>query len=213
MIRKNLITVAVVLAVFFGGSHFALASVMTFNGTGLHSTVTIHADGVLADGKNVSAGQYLISYEDTDYTSYCVDIDHYASSGEVTELPIDALNNGDMVAFLFETYSQDVQGNLDAAALGVAIWEVVYETSDNFDVTDGYFSITGNSDVAEAANDLLSTLPDNYETQWDMIVLHSQCIQDMIIPTSPIPEPATLTVLTLGALGLIIRRRRRSKRG
>ena len=208
MIRKNLMTV-VVLVTLVMGCHVASASVMTYNGLGLYSKVTLHAAGSPANGRRVSAGQYLISYEGADYASYCVDIYHYAGSSEVTELPIDSLNNGDLVAFLFETYSEDVEDNIDAAALGVAIWEVIFETSDNFDVTDGYLSITGNSAVAQAANDLLSTLPDSYQTQWDMLVLHSDCKQDMIIPGSPIPEPATLMVISLGAVGLIIRRRRR----
>ena len=212
MIRKSMMTVAVVVILVMG-CHVASASIMTYKGIGLHSNVTLHAAGSPADGRRVSAGQYLISYEGTDYASYCVDIYHYLGSGEVTELPIDSLNNGDLVAFLFETYSEDVQDNIDAAALGVAIWEVIFETSDNFDVTDGYLSITGNDAVAQAANDLLSTLPDSYQTQWDMLVLHSDCKQDMIIPGSPIPEPATLMILNLGAMGLIIRQRRRKKVG
>ncbi len=208
MKHKALVVTVAVLALSVVPSA-ALADIMTYRGVGLNEHVKIHADGLLADELTVRAGQYLVTYKDVDYDAYCVDIDHYAGSGEVEEWEISQLNNGYLVAYLFENHSDDVVTDLDAAALGVAIWEVIYEeTGNEFNVDNGYFSITNNDDVAAAANELLAALPDTHTPQWDLTVLHSECKQDMLIGANPIPEPATLVLLGLGGIGVLIRRRR-----
>ena len=205
MIYKSLTVCVAVLALCLAGS-VASADMMTFDGTGLHETVKVHAHGTLADGKRIDVGQLLVTYQDIDYEAYCVDINHYVASCWMTERGVDSLNNGDMVAFLFETYSADVTTGLEAAALGVSIWEVINETASTFDITDGYFSISHNADVTTAANNLLASLPGSYASQWDLTVLHNRCKQDMLIGV--VPEPATLTLIGLGGLGLLLRRRR-----
>ena len=203
---KTLLAIASLLT----AASAACADVMTFDGVGLASNVTLHADGMLGDGLNVRAGEYLYTYQDVHYRSFCVDIDHYAGTSEVVERDIDWLPNGALVAFLYETYAGTLQNGTEAAALGVAIWEMVYEDEEpTFDVTSGYFSITGNEAVAAAANGLLATLPDSYSPETILKILDSPDKQDMVIGTGvEVPEPATLSLVSLAALPLLRRKRK-----
>lgn len=181
---------------------------MTFQGYGLYQIVRLHAAGTLFDGENVNVGQCIISYKSNEYTAYSVDIDHKVGSGEVTELDINTLKNGDMAAFLFEIYASGVDTEAEAAALGVAIWEVTNETESTFDVTDGFFKISDNPVVTEAANALLDSLPKTYQSQDHLTVLHSDYVQDMMISSErSVPEPAALSLLFLGGLGMLFCRR------
>ena len=179
----------------------AFADVMTYDGLGLVSKVKLHAPGLLGDRLTVWAGEYDFTYQNTPYHAYCVDIDHFASTTEVTEKPIDFLRNGEQVAYLYETNMLSVRTSTDAAALGVAIWEVLYEDQEpTFDAGSGYFYITGNDAVLQAANALLASVPDSYEPTTNLMVLHSRCKQDMLIGSlGEIPEPATALLLLVGA--------------
>jgi len=207
--RDNLVYLAVmvVAVAVLACASGAWADVIVYKGVGLNSEVKLHASGLLGDGLTVPAGQCRIEYQDRDYLSYCVDLDHYAGSGEVTEIPVGTLNRGNWVAFLFDTYSGTVDSGLEAAALGTAIWEVLYETDTDLDVTDGYFNITQNDAVAAAANDLLVNLPSDYTPAGGDVVLHSESRQDLLIGGfEPIPEPTTLALIALASVVLLRRR-------
>ncbi len=187
-----------------------LGSYMTYNGVGLTSHVRIDADGLLADGLSVPAGQLRIGYEGMDYLAYCVDLDHYAGSADVTEMSLDSIHNGDRVAYLFDSYADGVNSGLDAAALSVAIWEVIYETDGTFDTGSGYFSISENQDALDEANVLLgslSSMPAEYTAVPGRTILHGEQVQDVLIP-----EPATIALLGLGATGMLWRERTRTRR-
>jgi hypothetical protein len=119
------------------------------------------------------------------------------------------LQNGWMMAYLFDTYSQEVDSKTDAAALQVALWEVLAETDEQFDVGAGYFSISGNNTVTNAANALLADLPASYWPETQPTVLTSPSHQDILIGQyGNVPEPASLATLGAAGVGLLIRRRR-----
>ena len=210
MKRTYLIAALVALAALLSAS-VARADFMTFLGKGRTSVVRIHAPGLVSDGRRVYAGEYRVRFRDVDYPAYCVDIDAWAGSSEVTIQGPDTLRNGDKVAYLFETYAPQVSSGVEAAGLGVAIWEVLYETPGNaFDPLHGYFRISDNPAVASVALALLANLPDSYSPHPYTAVLVSPCKQDMLIFGGPgIPEPAALSLIALGAVGVVVRRRRR----
>lgn len=186
-----------------------LGSYMTYNGMGLNSQVRIHADGTLADGLKIGAGQLRVNYENWDYLAYCVDLDHYAKSADVIELDMSSINNGDLVAYLYDTCAAGVNSGVKAAALGVAMWEVVYETDVTFDAGTGYFTISENQDVLDEANDLLASLgsiPSSYTPSNGLMVLHGDKVQDVVTP-----EPSTLGLLGVGIVGFITKRRIRKR--
>lgn len=190
----------------------APADMMTFDGVALSRNVQIHCPGLLSDGVTVRAGKYNVTYQQTPFEVFCVDANHWAGDTEVTEVGIDSLRNGDLVACLYETHASAADTHTRAAALSVAIWEVLYENEDDFNAGSGHFHVTGNGDVVLAANDMLAGLPDFYQPTMNLVILHSEEKQDMIIGTlGEVPEPATLTILALGGLLTLFRQRRRAR--
>lgn len=186
-----------------------LGSYMTYNGLGLSSQVQVHASGLLADNLMVPAGQLKVNYENEDYLAYCVDLNDYAASTDVTEKDMSFINNGDMVAWLFETYADGVTTGTQAAALSVAIWEVIYETDPIFNAGTGFFWISENQAVRDGANALLATLgsmPSSYTPSNGMMVLHGEEVQDVVVP-----EPTSLGLLCVGGACFLRKRRRRDK--
>jgi hypothetical protein len=190
----------------------ASADMMTFTGTVLTESVKFHCNGLLADGLTVHAGLYGIEYQGREFGAFCVDADQYAGTSGVTEQDVDVLHNGSLVAYLYETFIGSATTARQAAALGVALWEVLYENDgDAFNASSGKFYITNNSDVAAAANVMLTGMPANYRSVMDLTVLHSDSKQDMLIGgLTAVPEPTTVALLLLGApLMLRASRRRR----
>ena len=191
----------------------AKASWMTPTGMGPNEVVTTHIAGLLADGLQVYDGPEMLTYNGQVYAGYCVDLNHYAGATEVTEVSPLTLTNGLKVSYLLETYGGSATTNLSAAALQTAIWEVISEPAGGpFDATSGTFSISGNAEVAAAANALLATIPALYTPLGCPTVLHSDTAQSFVIDLPghiPVPEPATMGLLTVGGMFLSRAGRRR----
>ena len=192
----------------------ASADVMTYTGLGLHDTVQIHATGHEADGQTVYAGQYVFTYKGTNYAAWCVDIDQYSGTTQVTEANYTVLRNSSAAAYLYETYANSVTTSTEAAALAASIWEVITEPQGgSFNIYSGSFYITDNAAAAGRAATMLASIPAGYTPQGTLVVLHSPDKQDMLIGYEyggPVPEPATISLL-LGGLVLSVARSRRRR--
>ena len=138
----------------------AAADVMTSNGTGMGDTIHYRMDG--SYWKNSFGGQLFITYQNTDYTTYCVELTQPLGTGQVTEVPAeDVLNNSGAIHMLYEMYNDQVSSNVEAAALQVAIWELLYEDGTDFDAASGDFRAwTVDYDIITTANSLLALVPD-----------------------------------------------------
>ncbi len=185
------------------------AEVMDFKGTGAGSSVRVQAPGMKTW---TFAGQLQVEWQDETYNGYCVDL--YQSAGDMTAepMPVTELANGDMVAWLFDTYGTTATTGDEAAAVQVAMWELVTENSPHYNVGTGSFKVSGNSSVSDLADSYLDGLPDSYTPSPTMTVLASAFKQDILIGHvgSPVPEPGALATLAAGA-GLVVFRRRRRR--
>lgn len=193
MKRTNVVlTVAVVAVLLLSVS--AQATWMTYNGTALKRAVTIHHPD-LSSGKRVYAGQLKIDYNGTSYVTYCVEVLQDIKSYEGSDDAITGLNNGEIVSWLYESYAPSVATDDEAAALQVAIWEVVNELNNPFNVQSGDFYLTNTrTEVITMANQILADieLPTDFDPTKSLVTNASY--QDVIIP-----EPATMLTLGLGS--------------
>jgi hypothetical protein len=217
MARTKLSIALTILPLLLAASA-APADIMTYVGLDQVSVVNFHGSGLLADGLSVYAGTYHVSYEGVQYDAFCVDADHFDGSGPVSERSVTTLHNGQKIAYIYETYVPQIHNAVDAAAVGVAIWELLYETQDStYSAGSGRFYITGNDAVRNAANAVLQNLPETYQPTSTLTVLDSANCQDMLITShsvsalsQDVPEPATMALI-LVAVPFVIRRYRRTR--
>jgi len=96
-----------------------------------------------------------------------------------------------------------------AEAFGVALWEIIYETSSTWNVTSGPGFRAAGIEQAATANFWLSQL--NGNTAYfanNLFATSSPCGQDYLVQIPPIiPEPMTVIMLGLGAISVVRRRK------
>lgn len=213
------------------GTRSASAETIDFRGSGHSAAVSItvmNGASTLFSG-SVMAGELNWSWLDgtppgftTDFYSYCIDATQYLRDPQyVTVRTMDAFANGSAnagakVSWLFNTYASTIRDsgtNTQAAALQIAIWEALYDTSQN--LGDGSFRIGTTGAIRTQAETYLTALySNNYlgstATWLDVDGGNSNPIyrgQDQI--THGVPEPSTL--LLMGVAGLALARRRRDQ--
>jgi PEP-CTERM motif-containing protein/fibronectin-binding protein len=220
----SLVLMGVLLA-----SQPAAAEVIDFRGSGRAAAVGItvsNGSSTLFSG-NVMAGELNWSWLGatpegfaTDFYSYCVDATQYLRDPQyVAVRTTDAFtagsaNAGAKVSWLFNSFANTIHTsgtNIQAAALQLAIWEALYDTSQN--LSGGAFRATATGAILTQAQTYLTAL---YSSSY----LGSQATfldvdgsnpnparrgQDQI--TYRVPEPSTLMMMGLASLALLRRRR------
>ena len=163
------------------------------------------------------------------FYSYCVDVQHNLTDPETvvarssTGFTNGVVGGGEKAAWLFDNYAGAIrsaigmtaaQANTNAAALQVAIWEAMYDTSNS--LTGGSFRLAGaslGSAVQTQANAYLRALYSGaggaYQTSVATIldVVSPNSGQDQIV--SRVAEPSTLMMMGV-ALLVFVRRARRT---
>lgn len=199
--RIHQLSLAVIACSFSAST--ANATLIDYNGMGFKSSINYKLDG---DPKSVKAGQLLIDFDGKDEIAYCVDLRHtIKSEWQATFVNVDFINGGKAAAFLFDTFAAAVDSNLKAAALQVAIWEVVEDYS-SINLGSGNFKLTTTGSIATLAQSYLSVIPanlSNYNTDAYIIKSGSNPRSQHLI----VPEPGTLIAILAG-LPLVFRRRR-----
>lgn len=206
-------------------SREASAETMTLSGLNLSQRVTVGGTNTSNIHGSIYAGELRWEWVGVPpqdfgkvFYSYCVDLaNNVRSPQSVTIEDSNGFTNGvafggEKAAWLFSEYAAGIHDSRDAvgsAALQLAIWEAMYDTTN--DLTTGGFNAVGtNATITNRAGQYLTSL---YSSTWNAvaIILNADLTtgrgQDQITQVS---EPSTLLFLGLAFFGVATLARRRS---
>ncbi len=161
------------------------------------------------------------------FRSFCADFFQGVSEGNdytfdpvaFADLP-DVAGNATKMAKIQELYDRFYDVATDAekgAAFQLALWEILYDPT-NTDLSSGNFTAIGPGNpsgiaVAQSWLNLIGdgSIPDPAQ-KYTLSGLLSGTAQDQIVPSTPVPAPAGLVLLVIGAAGLIARRKFAAKK-
>lgn len=219
--NKGIILASAVGLFATGASAFPL---MTYLGTvdGRQVKMSLNTGGSFS---TVFAGELRLNLEtapsvDEIVVGYCADPRTYmlGSAWDLTITDSSVIPTvGARLGHIVNTYAPSLLLNGDddgAMALQVAIWEILVETSATYDVTDGLFQAKKSDGNAFSAGELAlinGILADNGS---GVATYYQSALNGAGAPKSqsilaPVPEPATIGVLAIGAAALLRKRRQK----
>jgi len=209
-----------VLALCLGVSPAASGATLEVIGVGLgeYSVPMLTDSGQGLTPSNAFAGQIQIEINDSPYVAYCIDL--YTSISlqtynSVFGTPLD-FQNGVRAAWLMENYAASVATAAEAAALQLALWDIVHDAGDGFSTGTIQLDLDPSSALAMAANGLVAVSAG--QSSVNGTILYNVSIagspaQTLIVAgvLTETPEPGTWAMVLLGGGATIALRRRRQK--
>jgi hypothetical protein len=201
------------------------------------TSVTIYETHYMPSGEATATGMSVFTTSDPvfgpSFNAFCVDITGHVSWGatntyEVVDLatipqpdngadePMDPAKAQRLGQFFSVNYASLFDGtadNIDREAFQLAVWEIVYEDSGTYDVSNGankgefYTNLAGNNAIATRANAMLNGV--NYDTQTVTVSLAGLERVDGgqdFVTVVPVPAAAGLVAIGLGLVGWFKRR-------
>lgn len=210
MKRATITLSALAVVAMASSAHAVTVQMFDHTGTNSHSLFLINYNGV---NKTVTGTPYNVKIDGTPIVGYCVDLDHQAAVNQT--YPANALSAigtygsmGGKLGYIYNTYHTPATDLDHQIALQVALWEVRYDSTFNLDA--GIFKqISLNATVKGYAQAILNDLTANPSFSQEAIIYRATDGQKQDI-IGPVPEPASLAALGIGAAALL--RRRRNKK-
>jgi hypothetical protein len=157
------------------------------------------------------------------FYSFCIDLSETVSIGGTYEWEVEEnLANGrdsvgypalgptiaGNIALFLGAVFPSIDGtitSLEAAALQIALWEIIYETSGTFDTTVGNFKSSTAAVTAQANNFLATFSTFQGSAAEGLLALNNAGKQDQLIqipgsPDTEVPEPGTYALMGAGLL-------------
>lgn len=191
---------------------FAMNQGVSFSMGSLTGAQTAGINGVRTGGTTT-----LLPGAPYAFNAYCVEVTEHISGGSQTHTDVSNLLGSTTVTGgvffdavrttriekLWGTYFPTIAGNANrSAAFQLAQWEICFDTDMNL---AGGGTFTSSDSVAALAQSFLDGISNGSATQRQgMILLSGEGIQDQV---TPVPEPASMTALALGAAAMLRRRK------
>ncbi|WP_306145406.1 VPLPA-CTERM sorting domain-containing protein [Roseibium sp. MMSF_3412] len=222
------------LAILLAGTSMALSAPIAltktnpnsvFDGGGRKSLRIINNGDPMVN-QRVTAGGFRLNTGAADIIAWCVDIAHNLSLKglyQVTSTPFTntftfSETQKTNIKSLFETtYSSlDLNNNNQSAGFQLALWELIYEKSGNFDVKNGNFKSTTNTDARNFANTFLGNLGGAVTQSYNIDYYESlgygrnnSKYSQNLVSVTPVPLPAAGLLLGCGLAGFYLAQRRK----
>ena len=186
---------------------------------------------------SVSAGQFTGTLNGASFTTYCLDLEeNFSFNTTYSDYNIVALDSKKAldIGKLMTKWGGTVDNAHESAAFQVALWEIMYDTGSNYDLTGSFFhpagvfsETSGNDGIRSLAQSYLSDL--GAVTSFQVSLLQSvdhyvgqgrhktfvPGTQDFLVATptvTPVPEPSTYALMLAGLAGVGFVARRRARR-
>ncbi|MCQ8185686.1 hypothetical protein [Parvularcula maris] len=173
----------------------------TFGSPAWKKNVTITTDG---QSKRVAAGLFRLTDGVDQVLAFCIEPETFLNLGEdfdTTDTSGDWSDSWGEIVSLFETSYEFVVDARTAAGFQVALWEIVVEDDNNYDLSAGDFSVSAGSGVLNAANQFLAMIGQQGTGAYNFTTFANSG-QDLITAETPIPAAALLFAPALGALAM-----------
>ncbi|WP_109466292.1 VPLPA-CTERM sorting domain-containing protein [Albibacillus kandeliae] len=220
--KKHFLGLALSIAAFTGAASASSINLTyqdsgLFGASDLQQTVKITTSGPGYDG-NVKAGMFHMKSDDAlgNFLAFCVDLTQYIGSPMTAEYNSNLFTGTtyDNLSRLFSSVlggsslAEVIDTSLEAAALQVAIWEVMLDSSGAYDLNSGAFKMGSNVAVKTQAQSYLTNLWTGKVGDYKLTFLESAQNQDLVTVT-PVPLPAGGVLIGTGLIALFAAGRRR----